>query len=174
MESALESEVKGTRDRSAADARSSRHLTAPRRLAFWLLGASLLVTTLGNTLPTPLYVVYQERFGFSTLMITVIFAVYAAGVLLALVLFGASDLLGRRHVLLAGLACGALSAVAFLLANGLALLLVGRVLSGLSVGIFVGTATAALVETPNGRDPLQRHRRRDPRHRARQAYCRAR
>ncbi len=80
-------------------------------------------------------------------MITVIFAVYAAGVLLALLLFGrASDQLGRRRVLLAGLACAALSAVVFLVAKGLALLLVGRVLSGLSVGIFVGTATAALVD----------------------------
>jgi predicted MFS family arabinose efflux permease len=124
-----------------------RHLVAPSRVAFWLLGASFLVTMLGNTLPTPLYVLYQEKFGFSTLMITVIFAVYAAGVLVALVLFGrASDQLGRRRVLLPGLACAALSAVAFLVAKGLALLLVGRVLSGLSVGIFVGSATAALVD----------------------------
>jgi MFS family permease len=106
-----------------------------------------LVTMLGNTLPTPLYVLYEEKFGFSTLMITVIFAVYAAGVMFALVFFGrASDKLGRRRVLLAGLACAALSAVAFLVAKGLALLLVGRVLSGLSVGIFVGAATAALVD----------------------------
>ena len=80
-------------------------------------------------------------------MITVVFAVYAGGVLFALVLFGrASDLLGRRRVLLAGLACAALSAVVFLVAKGVALLLVGRVLSGLSVGIFVGAATAALVD----------------------------
>ena len=137
----------GTRDRPAVEARSPRHLLAPCRLAFWLLGGSFLVTMLGNTLPTPLHVLYQEKFGFSTLMITVIFAVYAAGVMVALVLFGrASDQLGRRRVLLAGLACSAISAVAFLAAKGLALLLVGRVLSGLSVGIFVGTATAALVD----------------------------
>jgi MFS family permease len=69
------------------------------------------------------------------------------GVMLALLLFGrASDQLGRRRVLLPGLACAALSAVASLVAKGLALLLVGRVLSGLSAGIFVGTATAALVD----------------------------
>jgi len=145
MESPIASDVKETRHGPAADA--SRHLTASGRLAFWLLGASLLVTTLGNTVPTPLYVIYQHKFGFSTLMITVIFAVYATGVVLALVLFGrASDLLGRRHVLLAGLVCAALSAVAFLLADGIALLLIGRVLSGLSVGVFVGAATAALVD----------------------------
>jgi len=120
---------------------------APRRLAFWLLAVSLSVALLGTTLPGPVYVLYQWRLGFSTLMITVIFAVNAAGVLLALVLFGrASDQLGRRRVLLAGLACAALSAVAFLLADGLALLLVGRLVSGLSGGIFIGTATAALVD----------------------------
>ncbi len=124
-----------------------RHLAASRRLAFWLVAGAFLVTMLGTTLPTPLYVLYQEKLGFSALMITVIFAVYAAGVLVALLLFGgASDALGRRRVLLPGLACSALSAVAFLLAQGLPLLFVGRVLSGLSAGIFTGTATATLVD----------------------------
>ena len=69
---------------------------------------------LGNTLPTPLYVLYQEKFGFSTLMITVIFAVYAAGVMVALCLWRRIRPAGRRPVLLAGLAFSAISAVAFL------------------------------------------------------------
>jgi predicted MFS family arabinose efflux permease len=80
-------------------------------------------------------------------MITVIFATYAAGVIASLLLFGRlSDQVGRRRVLLAGLALSALSAVVFLIADGLALLIVGRVLSGLSAGIFTGTATATLVD----------------------------
>src|SRR4051812_13005465 len=84
-------------------------------------------TMLGATLPTPLYSIYQGRFGFSELMITVIFATYAAGVIAALLLFGrVSDAVGRRPVLLLGLAFSALSAVVFLLAGGLAPLLVGR------------------------------------------------
>jgi MFS family permease len=78
---------------------------------------------------------------------TVIFAVYAAGVLAALLVLGrASDEFGRRRVLLVGLVFAALSAVSFLLAHGLALLIVGRVLSGLAAGVFTGTATAALVD----------------------------
>jgi MFS family permease len=102
---------------------------------------------LGTTLPTPLYVLYRQRFGFSELMITVIFATYAGGVIAALLLFGRlSDELGRRRLLLPGLGLSALSAVCFLTANGLPLLLVGRVLSGLSAGIFTGTATATLVD----------------------------
>ena len=102
---------------------------------------------LGTTLPTPLYGLYREQFGFSELMITVIFATYAAGVIASLLLFGRlSDQVGRRRVLLPGLALAALSAVAFLLADGLALLIVGRVLSGLAAGIFTGTATATLLD----------------------------
>ncbi len=108
---------------------------------------------LGTTLPTPLYIFYKQRFGFSELMITVIFATYAAGVIFALLLLGrASDVVGRRPVLMLGLTLSALSAVTFLLANGLALLLVGRVLSGLSAGIFTGTATATLVDLGNRPD----------------------
>jgi len=102
---------------------------------------------LGTTLPTPLYVLYRQRFGFSELMVTVIFATYALGVIAALLLFGRlSDQIGRRRALLPGLALSGLSAVAFLGARGVGLLLAGRALSGLSAGIFTGTATATLVD----------------------------
>jgi predicted MFS family arabinose efflux permease len=102
---------------------------------------------LGTTLPTPLYGLYRAKFGFSELTITLIFATYAAGVIAALILFGrVSDAIGRRRTLLPGLAFSALSAVAFLLAHGLAMLFVGRLLSGLSAGIFTGTATATMLD----------------------------
>jgi MFS family permease len=109
---------------------------------------------LGTRLPTPLYGLYRERFGFSELMVTVIFATYAAGVIASLALFGSlSDQVGRRRALLPGLVLAALSAVCFLTAGGAALLLVGRVFSGLSADIFTGTATATLVDLspPGGR-----------------------
>lgn len=115
--------------------------------AFWTVAAALGVTMLGTTLPTPLYPLMQQRLGFDELTITVLYAIYAAGVLAALVLFGrASDAAGRRPVLLAGLGCAAVSALAFLSGTGLGGLLVGRVLSGLSAGLVAATATAALIE----------------------------
>lgn len=108
---------------------------------------AFFVTMVGTTLPTPLYPLYQQRFGFSELVVTVIFAVYAIGVIAALLLFGSlSDQIGRRPVLLIGLGFSAFSAVAFLVANAVGLLFVGRVLSGFSAGIFTGTATATLVD----------------------------
>jgi hypothetical protein len=44
------------------------------------------VTMLGTTLPTPLYVIYQSQWHFSTSLITLIFATYAVGVLVALLI----------------------------------------------------------------------------------------
>jgi MFS family permease len=123
------------------------------RTGFAAAAFALGVAMLGTTLPTPLYGLYRQRFGFSELIVTVIFATYAAGVIASLVLFGRlSDQIGRRWLLLPGLVFSALSAVCFLTTDGVALLLVGRVLSGLSAGIFTGTATATLVDlAPSGR-----------------------
>lgn len=122
--------------------------TLPRQAAFRLVAAAFAVTMLGTTLPTPLYVLYQQELRFSTLMITVIYAAYAVGVLAALLLFGrVSDEIGRRRALLPGLVASMLSAVVFLVTQDhLELLFTGRVLSGISAGIFTGTATAALVD----------------------------
>ena len=67
--------------------------------------------------------------------------------LFALLAFGRwSDAIGRRPMLLAGVAAALASAVVFVFADSVSVLLVGRVLSGLSAGIFTGTATAAVIE----------------------------
>jgi MFS family permease len=109
--------------------------------------AVFAVTMTGTTLPTPLYPLYEHRFGFGGITTTVVFATYAVGVTAALLVCGRwSDQVGRRPMLLAAVLLSALSAVAFLLAGGLPLLFVGRVLSGLSAGVITGTATAAIVE----------------------------
>jgi MFS family permease len=124
--------------------------------AFLAIAYAFLIAMAGTTLPTPLYPIYQERFGFGDLMITVIFATYAAGVIAGLMLTGRlSDEIGRRKVLGFGLACAALSTVLFLVAQGVAPILVARVLSGLTAGAFAGAATAMLVDlAPDGRRTL--------------------
>ncbi|MFJ3306364.1 MFS transporter [Streptomyces sp. NPDC086549] len=110
-------------------------------------GAVFAVCMAGTTLPTPLYPLYQEKFGFSELTVTVVYAVYAFGVIGVLLLAGnASDAVGRRPVLLWGLGFAAASAVCFLSATGLGWLYSGRLLSGLSAGLFTGAATAYVME----------------------------
>ncbi len=102
---------------------------------------------LGTTLPTPLYVIYQMQWHFSSAVITLIYAVYATGVLTALVFAGrASDQVGRRPVLAVVLAFSALSTVVFITASSVGWLFVGRILTGFSAGLVTGTGTAALTE----------------------------
>jgi MFS family permease len=133
-----------------------RHSTA-----FWVVAAAFGVNLAFSAVPTPLYVIYQHRDHFSTLMITVVYAVYALGVIASLFLGGhVSDWVGRRRVLVPALAFNVLSAVLFIAFPSLAGLIVARVVSGVSVGLTTGTATAYLAElhagaggSPTGRRP---------------------
>jgi MFS family permease len=128
-------------------------LEVGRTTGFALVAYAFLVTMVGTTLPTPLYPLFEERYSFGALMVTVIFAVYAFGVIAGLLLFGnLSDEIGRKPVLLAGLVFSAASAFLFVFAGSLAPIFAGRIVSGLSAGIFTGTATAMLVDlAPGGR-----------------------
>jgi len=58
--------------------------TANRDTGFWLVAAAFVVTMLGTTLPTPLYPLYEQRFAIAPVLITVIFAIYACGVIVGL------------------------------------------------------------------------------------------
>jgi MFS family permease len=118
-----------------------------RQVAFWLVALALAVTMMGTTLPTPLYVIYQAQWHFSSALVTVTFAVYAAAVLVTLLLAGhSSDQAGRRPVLGVALGASVLSTVVFILAPDLGALIAARIVSGLSAGLMTGTATAALTE----------------------------
>jgi MFS family permease len=122
-----------------------------RGVAGWpavgLVAAAFAVNMLGTTLPTPIYPLYERHYGFGGLVETVVFATYAVGVVAGLLAFGHwSDQVGRRRMLLTGLAFSALSAVCFVTAGPLVLLFAGRLLSGFSAGIYTGTGTATLVD----------------------------
>jgi MFS family permease len=129
---------------AAANARPGRK---GGRFATAIAAYAFAVTMLATTLPTPLYDLYRHRLGFSELVVTIIFAIYAGGVIASLLLFGRlSDQVGRRPILLTGLTLSATGMMAFVLAHGVILLLTGRLLCGLSAGIFTGTATATLID----------------------------
>ncbi|MET3805784.1 MFS family permease [Nakamurella sp. UYEF19] len=114
---------------------------------FWVVALAFTAGMAFSTVPTPLYSLYQERDGFSTAVITVIFACYAIGVLVSLFLAGhVSDWLGRRRLLMAGLLVETISGVLFLVWTALPGLLLARVICGIGVGLITATATAHLGE----------------------------
>jgi MFS family permease len=91
--------------------------------------ASITVSFLAaSSAPTPLYATYQAAWGFSALTTTVVFGVYAAPFLAALLTVGRlSDHIGRRPVLLAGIAGNILALVIFIDAHSVAALLAARI-----------------------------------------------
>ena len=102
-------------------------LTAPWR--FWAVAYALLILLTGTNLPTPLYRGYEASFGFSPLVVTLIFAAYVAALIPSLLVAGPlSDAVGRRRVLLPALAVAALGSLSFALAQGTAWLFAARVL----------------------------------------------
>ncbi|MEV4113423.1 MFS transporter [Nonomuraea sp. NPDC049695] len=106
-----------------------------------------------NTVPTPLYPLYQQRDQFGVSTATLVYGVYAAGVLASLLLAGrVSDRAGRRPVLVVSVVVQVLGIAAFVLWPGLTGLLVARVLSGLAVGVLTPTASAFLVDLYAGPD----------------------
>src|SRR5271155_6176988 len=93
------------------------------RMAFWVTGATLTLFLCGASAPSPLYAIYQAKFGFSTTILTAIFAVYAVAVLAAVLPAGElSDQVGRRPVIVFGLGLQIVATALFLIANGIALL----------------------------------------------------
>jgi MFS family permease len=132
-----------------------RRLMTPGR-GFWMVAFGFAVTMAFSTVPTPLYVLYQRQDHFSAFVVTVVFAVYAVGVVASLFLAGhVSDWLGRRPVLLAALAMELLAAALFVSWSSLAGLLVARVLSGFGVGMVTATSTAYLSELHAAAHPRQ-------------------
>jgi predicted MFS family arabinose efflux permease len=124
--------------------------------AFWLVAFALSVAIMGNNAPSPIYPIFQQRFGLSTGELTLVFAAVVTGVIPSLlILGGASDRVGRRPLLAIALAMALLGAIGFTVADGLGSLLVARALQGVSFGALSGTAVAALVEL----DPASDHAR---------------
>src|SRR4051794_29867242 len=98
-------------------------------------------------MPTPLYAVYGARLNLSAFAITALYATYALTLIPALLGFGpASDVVGRRPVLIAGVLLGAVGAALFAVAGPVVWLFLARAAQGLAIGAVLGAATAALIE----------------------------
>jgi len=114
-----------------------------------MLLAALIVTAvfvLSNS-PTPLYVYWQSELGFSSGMLTVIFAAYMVGLLLTLTVAGQlTDRFGRKSVLIPGLVLALVACSLFGVASSVLVLVIARFLTGVAVGVIVSAGMAAVVD----------------------------
>ena len=118
-----------------------------KHMAIVAVAAMIGVMFAGSTLLTPLYIIYKQRFGFSDITLTLIYAAYIVGNLGALLVFGRlSDQIGRRRAAMPALAVAVLSTLVFLFTDGTAALFWARALSGLGIGVAAGTGNAWLAE----------------------------
>jgi MFS family permease len=124
------------------------------RSGFWAVGFAFLIVMAFATLPSPLYGLYRTRDHLSSFTVTVVYAIFAAGTIAALssVRFIAARA-GRRSVMLA--AVTTMMAAAALLAAWKALpgLLLGRLITGVAIGLAAGTAITYLIELRVREDP---------------------
>jgi MFS family permease len=137
--------VTGTTLPRATRSTASWRLSAAR--SFTAVAAVYVLFMAASSAPSPLYVVYQREWGFSAATLTVVFAVYVAGLLTTLlVLGGLSDHVGRRPLLATAIALEAASLVMFIVADGVPLLMAARLVQGVATGIALTTLGATLVD----------------------------
>jgi len=145
--------VAGPGDRGAAQ------VPASRERGFWVVTCTLGLFLFAASAPSPLYRVYASSWHFSPTTLTEIFAVYAVALLITLLTAGSlSDAVGRRPVIVLGLAVQSLAMVGFLVANGAAWLFAARITQGVATGLVTAAVAAALIdlqpENPPGRGAL--------------------
>jgi MFS family permease len=127
--------------------------TLPSRPAYVLMASIIGLALFTSGTPSPLYETYRALWGFSSVVVTLVYATYAFGVLTSLLLAGAiSDRLGRRPVLIVALAALMLTTVIFMAADSLAWLFVARAIQGVATGLALGAAGAALLDLHPRRD----------------------
>lgn len=115
----------------------------------------LLCFFAASSAPTPLYHLYQQAWGFSSVLLTVIFAVYALSLLATLLVFGSlSDYLGRRPVIWIGLLLEIVSMLLFIAATDVTWLIAARVLQGVATGIATSALGAAMLDSDAQQGPL--------------------
>lgn len=128
--------------------------TLSPRLAYGLVAAVIGLALFASGTPSPLYATYRELWGFSSVVLTLVYATYAFGVLAALILAGrVSDQWGRRPVLLVSLGTLLATSVLFMLAESVAWLFVARGIQGLATGLALSAASAAMLDLHPRRDP---------------------
>lgn len=118
-----------------------------RTTSFWLIGGLYALFLMASTAPSPMYSLYQQRWGFSNTVLTEVFAIYSVAILGALLLVGSlSDHIGRRPVLLTSLLVQLAAVLVLAFAPGTGWLFLGRALQGVATGAATGAFSGALLD----------------------------
>lgn len=128
--------------------------TAPRAAmtVYGVFAASLFAAC--AAVPTPLYPIYQQDFGLEPVHVTVVFSIYVASLLVALLCGGRlSDHLGRKPVIAAALLLNLAAILCFIFADSLPDLLLARIVQGFGMGIAIPTCGAAIIDADPARGP---------------------
>lgn len=118
-----------------------------RTSAFWMVAYCLFITLFGTNATAPLYALYRVQWNLPPAVMTLLFAAYAIVVIPVILVTGPlSDRIGRVKLLLCGVLFALLGSICFLAADGPGMLVLSRMLQGVSVGIMNGVAVAAMTE----------------------------
>jgi MFS family permease len=123
--------------------------------AFYLQASLIVSFVAASSAVTPLYSIYQAAWGFSPITITIVFAIYAIGVLAALLTTGSlSDYVGRKPVLFVAIAMQMTAMAVFATARGVDALIAARVLQGLATGAASSALGAGLLDIDRARGTI--------------------
>jgi MFS family permease len=124
------------------------------RSGFWAAAFAFLIVMAVATLPSPLYGLYRTRDHLSALTITVVFAIFAGSTIAILQRDSSiAARIGRRGTMLGAVATMMVAVGVLAAWKDLPGLLIGRVITGVSVGLAAGTAITYLIELRLRADP---------------------
>ena len=124
-----------------------RGRTLPPAAAFSGVAVAYAGLYLAAGAPSPLFVQYQQQWGFPAGLLTIAFAAYAIGLVVAILVAGSlSDFIGRRPVLIGALSVELISMVMFIFAPNIGWVIAARVIQGLATGGATSAFAASLLE----------------------------
>jgi MFS family permease len=121
--------------------------TWSRRTSFWLVVATQVLVLAASNFPTPLFPIYAQRYHFGAATVTLLFSVYVAALIPAMLTLGRiTDRVGRRPALVTGMAITAVSSVAFAAARNVGWLFAGEIVYGIAAGLVMSATTVTIRE----------------------------
>lgn len=124
---------------------TSRRLPAPAAFVTAVVSFFTMMAAAGA--PSPLLVLYQQRWGFPAWQLTVAFSIYALTLLLTLLIVGSmSDFVGRKPMMLSALAVQVVAMALFLASTDVGMIIAARAVQGVATGVATSTFSAYISE----------------------------